>query len=309
MKIFDVICVGSVTLDHVLTTSQKFSQTKEGDKVLLSNKSLYTGGAATNSAMALVKLGLNVGVVSKVGNDHDGEFVLQELTAHKIAFLTKNKSLHATSSSYIVVSDADHDRVIYTYKGASNDLQVKDFALTTLNPKWFYLGTLMEKSFVTAKVIARYAHKNKIKLLYNPSTYLAQKGISYSRDILNVTNLLILNKEEAKLLLKTKSNDAYTLLTHLHKYGPKSIIITDGAREVAAYCEGAFLKIMPPKVKVVNTTGAGDAFAATVVGMVVRGHAFGEALHAAVLNSTAVVSAHGPKEGLLGYKELLEKIS
>ena len=308
MKPFDVICIGSVTVDHILKTQQSFSKTKSGDKILLTNKYLYTGGAATNSAVALTKLKLNVGVISKVGNDHDGDFVVNELTTHKIQFLTKKRSALPTSSSYIIVSNTDHDRIIYTYKGASNDLTTKDFSLRTLNPQWIYLGTLLEKSFITAKAIAHHAKKHHIPLLFNPSIYLAKQGIAHSKDILKATTLLVLNKEEAQLLLKTKNPNPEFLLTKLHEHGPQSIIITDGPNTITALYNHTFFKITPPQVKVINTTGAGDAFAATMVGMLIHKQPFGNALNAAVINSTSVVGAHGPKEGLVDYKTLCKEI-
>ena len=306
MKPLDVICIGSVTVDYILKTQQSFSKTKSGDKILLTNKYLYTGGAATNSAVTLAKLGLNIGVVSKIGNDHDGDFIERELSSHHIQLLTKKRSALPTSSSYIVVSNTDHDRIIYTYKGASNNLTTKDFSLKALNPQWIYLGTLLEKSFITAKAIARHAAKNHISLLFNPSTYLAKKGIAHSKDILKATTLLVLNKEEAQLLLKTKNQNSEFLLTKLQEHGPQSVIITDGPRTITALYNHAFFKITPPQVKVINTTGAGDAFAATIVGMLIRKQPFGNALKAAVINSTSVVGAHGPKEGLVEYGKLLK---
>ncbi len=302
----DVICIGSATVDHILPFDGSFSQQHQGDKVLLSSRALFTGGGATNSAACLANCGLRSAVITKLGDDHDAQFIIDELEQRHIPLLTNKRSSQPTSSSYILVSSKDHDRIIYTYKGASNDLTLKDFSLTQLKPKFFYLATLTGKAFPTAVAVAKYAIKHKIPLLFNPSTYLAKQGAKVLAPILKCTSILVLNKQEAQLVTKNKNKDVHKLLLQLQRYGPPSVIITDGPRAVTALIANTFHTIMPPDAKVLDTAGAGDAFAATYLAMKMRGHTVHDALRAAAKNSVSVIQHHGPKTGLLDYKKLVK---
>ena len=99
------------------------------------------------------------------------------------------------------------------------------------------MGSLTGASFPTAKKIAASAGKKKISLLFNPSLYLAQKGVTVLKPILRNTTLLIFNKEEAQALLKSYSKSMEEMVKQLPDYGPTTVIITDGPRNVAAWHE------------------------------------------------------------------------
>ena len=79
IKRYDVLCIGSATLDNFLTVDTSLKKVKLGDKILVNSIEKHSGGGATNSAAALSKLGLKVKLLSKLGNDHDAEFILNEL--------------------------------------------------------------------------------------------------------------------------------------------------------------------------------------------------------------------------------------
>lgn len=78
---------------------------------------------------------------------------------------------------------------------------------------------------------------------------------------------MIFNKEEAQALLGKQIDNQYKMLHDIHKLGPKIIIITDGKN--GANCldttEKHFYGIKPLKIKIHETTGAGDAFASGFV--------------------------------------------
>ena len=77
---YDVLCIGSATVDHFLTTEQPLKAIRLGDKVLVKEMEAHTGGGATNSAVALRKLGLRVKILTKLGNDHNRDMIVKELT-------------------------------------------------------------------------------------------------------------------------------------------------------------------------------------------------------------------------------------
>ncbi|MBU0460360.1 MAG: carbohydrate kinase family protein [Nanoarchaeota archaeon] len=297
----DVLCIGSATLDHFLTVEQSLKSIKLGDKVLVNRMEKHSGGGATNAAAALSKLGLKVKILSKLGNDHDADFILKEMKQYKVKNICLHHSYKNTDFSTLISSSKEKDRVIYVHKGASQDLLNTDFKKSQLKAKWIYLSSLLGKSFQTATEIVQYAQKKKIKILFNPSLYLDKKGKSYLASILKKTTILVLNKEEAAALSKT--NTIKKMLLKLHQFGPETVVITNGIKKLHALHENIIYSLIPSDVKVVHTAGAGDAFTSGLLAGIIKNYSFTDALRLGQVNSYAVIQHIGTKNKLLTEKE------
>ncbi|MFH1275995.1 MAG: carbohydrate kinase family protein [Candidatus Woesearchaeota archaeon] len=302
---YDVLCVGSAVVDRFLTIDQPLNSVKLGDKILAKSLEIHTGGGGTNSAVALAKFGLKVRLFTKLGKDHEADFIESELKKYGIKTVCKCVSKHLTDSSTIISSTYDKDRVVYNYKSASQDLDFCHCPKSSFKPKWIYLASLVGKSFQTAKELAIYAHKKKIKLLFNPSLYLTKKGKKYLQEVLAVTDILVLNDREAQVLLNSKSNNIKYLLKELQSLGPKNVVITSGPKTVYGLYENVIYSLTPPKVKVANTLGAGDSFTSALLAGIMKGYSFEDALRLGQANSTSLIQKVGTKTGLLTEKEAL----
>ncbi len=294
----DVLCVGSAVVDRFMTVDVPFSALHLGDKILVKSTETHSGGGATNSAAALSLLGLRVSMLTKLGQDPDAEFVAKDLKKYSVRNLSQHHSKHATDFSTIIFSTKDHDRIIFTHKGASQDLNVDDFKLSPLSPQWIYLASLVGKSFAVGEYLANYALKTRTKLLFNPSLYVAQKGMKSLRSILLATSILVLNKEEAQALVGRKMPTTQ-LLTTLNYGGPETVVITDGEKMVYALHQGKMYSVLPPKVKVVETTGAGDAFASGLLAGIIKRWSFEDSLCLGLVNAASVLQDVGAKNKLL----------
>jgi ribokinase len=165
---------------------------------------------------------------------------------------------------------------------------------------------MMGESFHTMELLAEFAQSNKIRIAFNPSSYLAQKGISYLKDLISKAELLILNKEEA---LTLAGNDRIeNVLKKLRSFGPKVVVITDGKNEMHASDDKYIYSTKPPAVKVVDTTGAGDAFAASFLSGIIRKNDIEFAIKLGIVNSISVISHYGAKNILLNFKEAMRSI-
>ncbi len=304
----DVLCVGSATLDQFLTIELPLAKIKLGDKVLVKSLETHSGGGATNSAAALSKLGLKVKVLTKLGKDHAAEFILKELKEYRIKNLCRHHSYKQTDQAVILHSIKEKDRIIFVHKGASEDLGWEDFSKLFLRVKWIYLASLTGKSFQTAREVAVYAQKKKISLLFNPSLYLAQKGKKVLRPILDASTLLVLNLEEAQALLKTKSVNPKELLRNLNHCGPKTVVITNAGKKLYAIHQNQVYSVLPPKVKIVHTAGAGDAFTSGLLAGMIKEYIFDDALRLGLVNAAAVIQGLGTKNHLLTEKEALTQV-
>ena len=298
----DVLCLGSATVDHILIVYVPFSLVKAGAEGLVKSIHTYSGGGATNSAAALSKLGLRVKILTKMGKDHQADIVNKELKEYGIKNVCLKYSKKNTDEATIISSAIDKDRIIYVHKGASDDLGINDFKHSKINSAWIYLATLVGKSFNTAKKITELARKKRIKILFNPSLYLAKKGRIYLKSVLEATSILVLNKDEAQELLKIKASEP-KLLLELHKLGPRTAIITNGPKTLYAYDNHIIYSLNPPKVKVVQTAGAGDAFTAGFLAGIIKKYSFADALRLGQANSTSIIQHIGAKGKLLNEHE------
>ncbi|MBW2996570.1 carbohydrate kinase family protein [Candidatus Woesearchaeota archaeon] len=306
---FDVICIGSATVDVFADISQKFKNINLGDKVLIENLSIQTGGGGVNPAIGLRRMGLRTAFLGKLGHDHNALKVIHELRKEEVKRIITSPSDYPTSYSVIVKSKQEKDRVLFQHKGASDYLTYKEIKKSELKTRWIYLATMLKESFNTAKKIADFAKKNNIKLLFNPSTYLARQGKSRLKPILKATTILILNRSEAKLLLKAKKDNVPYLAKQLFKLGPKLVVITEGQKGVAVYDGTNFYSLLAYEVKVVNTTGAGDAFASGFLAGILHKQDIPHALQLGNANSASVVQYFGTKNKLLTYNQATKFIN
>ncbi len=305
----DVLCVGSAVVDRFMTVDVPFSALHIGDKILVKSTETHSGGGATNSAAALSLLGLKVSMLTKLGRDHDAEFIAQEMRKYSVRNLCLHHSKHNTDVSTVIFSTKDHDRIIFTHKGASQDLNTHDFKLSLLSPQWIYLASLVGKSFNVAEYFAYYVQKKGTKLLFNPSLYVAKKRMKKLRSILLATSILVLNKEEAEALVGRKMPTTQ-LLTTLNYSGPETVVITDGEKMVYALHRGQVYSVLPPRVNVVQTTGAGDAFASGLLGGIIKRWSFDDCLRLGLVNAVSVLQDVGAKNKLLNEhqaKEVMKK--
>jgi len=302
MSKYDVICIGSATIDHFSIINNSFRKVKLGDKILVYDQDLQVGGGGVNSAVGLRRLGLKTASLLKLGRDHNADKIIEVLKKEKIDLIKTRRSIDTTSYSYIASFAKDKDRIIFTYKGSNDDLDYNE--IPKLNSKWIYLATMIGKSWPAAKKIARDAKQNGIKLLFNPSKYLAQKGVVFNSPILKCTEVLILNKSEAQTLLRKKANTGIEeLLKALNKLGPRIVIITEGKKGVHAYYQGKFYFVPTYNVKVVEVTGAGDAFASGFLGTYIKTKDVLKSLQIGNANASSVVQYLGAQNKLLSWKE------
>lgn len=322
ITMYDVITVGSGTIDVFVYTDRSESisiKTKDseegfisypvGSKLLIDNLDFFTGGGGTNSAAALSRLGLKVAYIGKVGNDENGFKILNELKGENVDFLGSISQNPEEKTGYSVILDSlERRRTILIYKGTNNSLDFSEINLERLKTKWFYFSSMLGKSFKTLEKLSNFASRNKIKICFNPSNYLCEKGKQYIKNILKNTQILILNKEEASLLVR--KGEPLEKIRSLKKLGPEIAIITNGENPVyGADNSGIYFKIFPQNIKVVEATGAGDSFFSSFLAGMIKTGDTELSLKLAIANSRSVLKFKGSKRKLLTYDEALKEIN
>jgi ribokinase len=306
---YDVITLGSGTVDvFVKTKHPEIVKHKEhddvclaiGQKILVEDLHVDTGGGGTNTAVAFSRLGLKTGWIGKLGSDLHAKTIRDEMRREKVDFLGSHGK--GMSGYSVILTGLEHDRSILAFKGINDQLAPSDVPWEKLKTKWFYFSAMMNKSFETLKKAALFAKKNRIKYAFNPSMYIAKMGVKALKPIIEDCDLLIMNKEEAQALLGCDCG-CKELLAGLQRYA-KIAVITDGSKIAHAYNGIELYQLIPPHINVVESTGAGDAFAAGMVAGIIIRKDLEDAMQWGMAESSSVLQYIGAKQKLLTRREI-----
>jgi ribokinase len=294
---FDMVSFGSAVIDVFVLTDiseeKNFISYPAGGKILIKDLKFDIGGGGTNTAVAFSRLGFKTGCICKLGKDENGRKIYELLKKEKVIFL--GRAIEGELTGYSVILDSKGgERTILTYKGANDKIKFEDIA--GFKTKWLYLSSLLGTSFETQKKLAGIMKKRGTKIAFNPSSYLIKNENLDS--ILKITDILILNKEEAGMLVEHKEKD---LLKGLYNLTKGIVVITDKNKLISCYDgkEKYFLK--PHNIKVVERTGAGDAFASGFVAGRMAGKTIKECLKLGLRESESVIKYFGAKNNLLRF--------
>ena len=265
IEIFDVICIGAALVDMVAQVERHPS---DDDEVFVSNLSLKSGGAAANTAYACGKIGLSTAFIGKLGQtDIFSNKIIKDFKEALVdTKLIKYSNIHKTGSAYVALNKKG-ERRIYAYSGAANyltrnDLSEKEISATKL----IFLSSLrnVEPLLHAAKI----GRNSNIPVILNPGMLIIDQGFDYIKNLLEKIDILIISQKEFKTLFSFKENNLSEdsireSSVSLFALSMRVIVVTLGEK-------GAFLLttkhdelIQPLKLeKVIDTTGAGDAFSA-----------------------------------------------
>lgn len=318
MKHFEVVTVGAAVKDiMILHPLIKHNKTKNllqipaGGKIPVPHVFVNYGGGAMNVGVGLNNFGIKVAPMICVGKDVVGKEIYTHLRKEGIdPGLIQIDSLEATGFSIVLSSESDREHVIFTRKGASANVSVKN--LNEFSTEWFYLAALdMDDWTVEADKLMRQTKKGS-KIFWNPG---ARQLADWKKMVkfIPFVEILILNRDEAEKLLKNLNpknskvalKNPRILLTKLMELGAKNVIVTQGSKGVIALDEHGqhyYHPALSAIHKIVDTVGAGDAFSSGFLAAFVRWEDFGKALQVGLRNSANVLYRVGAQNGLLKIK-------
>ncbi len=308
MAKFDVITIGSSTVDAFAQTDTKSVSVKKGkiqypsgEKILLSDLKFTIGGGGTNTAVSFSRLGLKTAYLGRMGEHSNSSRVIFELKKDKIDTSLVVRGKGRTGYS-IILDPKGHDRTVLAYKGSNDCLNINQIKLSKLNTNWIYFSSMLKEGFKTITKIADYAKKKGIKTAFNPSSYLAGKGKRYLSKMISKTDIIVMNKEEARMI--TRKQKIESMMKDLLKMGPELAVITNGDEGAFAYDGENLRQVKASKIKVLDTTGAGDSFTSAFVAGQIKGKTIEESLKMGMVNAQSVITKIGAKEGLLNVRDL-----
>ena len=270
-----VICIGEALIDRIRNKSNRgFTD--------------FLGGATANVACALRKLKIDSIFIGSLGSDDYGKKFIKQFK--ELGVNLEFLQLDNDSSTRVVNVDRDQfgDRFFSGFERGSNscfadevlskkliEKEILNLEKSLLETKYLVTGTILLSSPISAETIfflLEQAKKSEVKIVidlnwrevfWDHSSFSSEISkvarINLIKNFLNHANVLKLAKEEATLFFE----DENPLLISQQLSNRPDVIITDGKHPVSWYINGfQGITETPFSQKIVDTTGAGDAFLA-----------------------------------------------
>lgn len=323
-----IICFGSAGKDIFFPTAegkvietpgdimaQKKIQFELGAKIRIEERYESLGGCAANVAVGLSRLGLEASCVSSIGEDVVGAWVREELEKNgtNTNFLSVEKGRKSDLSA-IVVDESSADRMIFTNKNSSGELNLDVEKMKEAD--WFFVSDIHGKWEETLERIFELAKTENKKVAFNPREAGIQEDAAEIIEAIGLCEIVFMNKDEAvEIVSKMRHdvsmetmNDEKFLLEKLFELETKVVAITDGERGAWVADGKNVFFAAAQKVPAVDSTGAGDGFASGFLAAYVKNKELSECLQWGIASSSGVVQKYGAIDGLLKEEEILEKI-
>lgn len=258
MKRFDVVGFGALNVDKLFKVNKIVAAEEEG---FIHTCVETCGGSAANTTVGLARLGCKVGFIGKIGGDKEGEVLIKGFCKEGVDANGIVRMEHGRSGSVLGFVDKDGERALYIDSGVNDTIKLDDVDEAYISQARFLHLTsfLGETSFQTQKKLLAVLSES-VKISFDPGMLYAQRGLSQLETIIKKTDIIMPNVVELELL--TGKNDYSKGADSLIGKGAKIVAVKLGG-EGCYVTDGRERHLIEAfKVKVVDTTGAGDAFCA-----------------------------------------------
>lgn len=270
-----ILVIGELNVD--LVASGLVQPPTLGQEVLAADFSITLGSASAIFASGIAKLGHPVTFVSKVGRDEFGTFCLEALekSGVSVRWAEQNKK---TKTGVTISLSTRRDRALVTCLGAIAELRYADVPRAAWNGHAhlhltsYFLQHKLRPAF--PQLLAE-AQAKGMTTSFDPNSDPSQKWGKEIWKVIERTDMLFVNEVEALALTRKKEvNRALEKLAGT----VRCVVVKLGARGAVALREGEFCARPAHSIRVVDTTGAGDSFAAGFVHGYTEGHSLAECL-------------------------------
>lgn len=292
----ECLSVGILVADHICAPIDRLPQA--GELVLTDKLQLSTGGCASNVAVDLVRVGIEVDVVGSVGEDSFGQFIVERLEADGVGTSLVRLLPDVGTSGTMIVNVRGEDRRFIHTLGANARFRAADIPWHEVRrAKVLYVGGYLLMSALDGHELAevfRQARAAGVKTVLDVVVPGHDGHWQRLEPVLPHTDVFLPNNDEARTI--TGLDDPRRQAERFAAAGAKTVVITCGGDGTYLLSGELRLKAGIFSMPFVGGTGAGDAFDAGYIAGLIRGLdargclAWGSALGASCVRS---ISATG----------------
>jgi sugar/nucleoside kinase (ribokinase family) len=311
---YDVVAVGNAIIDVLKAVPDSFLAEENITKSAMTlidearadhlterfvDAVVAAGGSAANTVTGIASFGGKAGYIGKVADDELGARFTKEFRAAGVTFESPPRAAPPGTARSLIAVTPDGHRSMNTYLGASTLLDVSDIDANLIGAGaiLFLEGYLFDRdeakaAFVRAAEIA-HAAKRKVALTLSDTFCVERHRDSFRQLVAGQVDILFSN--EAEILSLYQQSDLGAALEAARAACP-IVIVTRSEHGSLIAAKGETIEVKAaPVSKVVDTTGAGDQYAAGFLFGYARGHTLAECGALASLAAAEVISHMGPR--------------
>ena len=253
---FDVVCFGALNIDRLYRVNRIAGRDEES---FIIDFKEAPGGSAANTAVGLARLGLKTGFIGKASDNREGKLLLNDFKRQNVdvgGVIISREGRSGVAMGYV---DTKGDRALYIDPGVNDSLEFKEIDLKYAgNTEFLHLTSFIgEKPFKAQKELVKSLHD--VRISCDPGELCARKGLTALKLMIERSFVMLPSKNELKILTGKKYDEGSKILI---KKGVSIVAVKLGERGCYVTNGKESYLVEPYKVKVVDTTGAGDAFCA-----------------------------------------------
>ena len=286
----DVISIGALNIDLIARVNRFPS---EDEEVAVEELEILHGGSAANTAVGISRLGHSSGFVGLVGTDHFGELLIEGLKRENVDILHLVR-IEGRSGLVFAAINPVGERILYTSKGVSCIFNRSFVPVEYIKgTRLLHITSLVgDEALDALEFASQVACDNGVQVILDPGSMLAERGLHTLKGILKNCHIIMPNQIEAETLTKFKKEEAGKKLL---EYGPEVVIITKGSKGAVLITRDLVRNFPAVEVKAIDTTGAGDAFAAGFMSAFLEHEQLEEAIKFANLVASISVTRRGAR--------------
>jgi sugar/nucleoside kinase (ribokinase family) len=311
---FDVVAVGNAIVDILYRASDAFIKSHgmargamtliEADRALeltdlFQGAIVQAGGSAANSMNGVASLGGRAGYIGKVADDAMGAQFTQAFRADGVHFKTPPRPGPPATARCLIAVTPDGQRTMNTYLGASTLLALEDIdkALVESATVLFLEGYLFDRdeakaAFVRASEFAHAAGR-KVGVTLSDMFCVERHRASFRHLVANHVDLVFANEHEILALYETSDLDA--ALAHARAECGVVAVTRSAQGSIILSGDETWTVTAAPVAQVVDTTGAGDLYAAGFLHGYATGRTLRDCGRLGSIAAAEVISHMGPR--------------
>lgn len=312
---YDVLAIGNAIVDVIAEATDAFiveEQLIKGGMQLIDDERAQTlygamgpgreisGGSAANTLAGLARLGHRTAFVGQVADDQLGEVFTHDIRAGGIDFTVPARAGEPSTARCLILVTPDGQRTMNTFLGAAQFLPASALDKEKIEASaWLYLEGYLwnapeSRAAMTGAIAVAKAAGRKVALTLSDAFVVFGHRDEFFELLDNGSiDLLFANDTEVRAMMETEDTDA--AVKALAARVP-TLVCTHGAEGAEAYDRGTHARVSAEPVSaVVDTTGAGDLFAAGVFAGITAGRSMADSLTMGAVCAAEIISHYGAR--------------
>ncbi len=294
----EIIGIGALNIDKLYLVERIGAA---GEEIGIDSASEQPGGSAANTIAALARLGIKTGFIGRVGDDADGAYLRSEMAKEGVDIQGIEVARGRTGSAIVLV-DPGGERSMYVHPGVNDALSLTPENLSCVkSAKYLHLSSFVGETVIDVQ--REILDRSKAEISFAPGMLYVRRGLDTLSGIISKTRVVFLNRDEMEMLTGSGYRKG---AGELNEVGAEIVVVTLGGDGCYIRTPDAEVSIPGFSARVVDTTGAGDAFCAGFLYGMLNDEPLGVCGRLGNFVAAKCIGAVGAREGLPRKIEIAE---